>query len=54
VRRRRNRRGSPRSVSIPAALADLALIPGTTSLWAAGSQATKTGSNAVIWARGPV
>jgi len=40
--------------SIPAVLNDLALIPGTTSLWAAGSRATKTGSNAVVWAHGPV
>lgn len=46
--------GAFSSVSIPVALADLALIPGTTSLWAAGSQATKTRSNAVIWAHGPV
>jgi hypothetical protein len=40
--------------SIPAALSDLTLIPGTTSLWAVGFRATKTGSNAAIWAHGPV
>jgi hypothetical protein len=40
--------------SIPVMLGDLTLIRGTTSLWAVGSRATKTGSNAVIWAHGPV
>jgi hypothetical protein len=32
----------------------LALIPGTTSLWAVGSKATSTASDAVIWAYGSV
>lgn len=32
----------------------LALIPGTTSLWAVGAKMTSTGSDAVIWAYGSV
>lgn len=33
---------------------DLALIPGTTSLWASGGFLTKAGGDAAIWAYGPV
>jgi hypothetical protein len=32
---------------------DLALIPGTTSLWAAGGLQKTSGADAVIWGRGP-
>jgi len=32
---------------------DLVLIPGTTSLWAAGGLQTAAGGNAVIWGHGP-
>lgn len=49
----RSRAGAWSRINIPAAVNDLALIPGTTSLWAVGSRATRTGSNAVIWAHGP-
>ena len=35
-------------------LQDLALIPGTGSLWAVGDKVLKTGGNAVIWAYGAI
>ncbi|HEX8007744.1 MAG TPA: hypothetical protein VF482_15110, partial [Trebonia sp.] len=40
--------------AVSADLQGLALIPGTTSLWAVGAKATSTGANAVIWAYGSV
>jgi hypothetical protein len=45
----------PKFTTTGAGLGDLALIPGTKSLWGAGaSQSKTTGGNAVIWAYGTV
>jgi hypothetical protein len=40
--------------AVSAGLQGLALIPGTTSLWAVGNKLTSTASDAVIWAYGSV
>jgi hypothetical protein len=45
----------PKSTTTGAGLGDLALIPGTRSLWGVGGSASGTaGSNAVIWAYGNI